>query len=129
MILQLLVVLAYWLAAGAVEGWKWRHADGKVDDHPLISWNSYHIWQAASALLVIVMPMALSSLPTFIFAHAIGWLCYARMISWIRYEDILADNGLFHVINNIWIPRTNPAIEIALALVGLALYVLLSASL
>ena len=124
---QLVAVLLFWMTSSATEGWKWRQNDGKPDNSTVITWNSYHIWRSFNTLAFLSAPFVYCGLVSFLLANAIGWLIYERFMSLVEYDDLWYKRPTFHVVNNLWIKRPSPTVEMevigAMGLIYMALSV------
>jgi hypothetical protein len=123
LILQLLIVLMFWITIATTEGWKWRQNDGKLDNSKIITWNTYHIWRSFTTLSVLLMPLVYVNISTFLCAHVIGWISYERWMSLVEYDTLLYKRPKYHLVNKIWINRPSPKFEIAVIISAIITYI------
>ena len=126
LILQLLIVLMFWITVASTEAWKWRQNDKSPDNSPIIAWNNYHIWRSFTTLSVLLLPLVYVDLKSLLLAHCIGWLSYERWMSLVEYDTVLYKRPDFHIVNKLWIKRPAPIVEIGVICVSIVIYVIIS---
>lgn len=126
LILQLVLVLMFWITVASTEAWKWRQNDKTPDTSPVITWNSYHIWRSFTTMSVLLLPLVYVDLKSLLIAHCIGWLSYERWMSLVEYDTLLYKRPDFHLVNNIWIKRPAPIVEVVVIAVAIISYIIVS---
>lgn len=101
----------YNISIALTEAWKWRMDSGKPDNHPFISYHSYHVWRSICSASVVGLIFVISTDAILIGLSWIGSvLIYERIISFVQYDNWNKKRKDFHILN-IDIPRPNPGIE------------------
>ena len=126
LVLQLFVLMMFWITISSTEGWKWRQNDGKPDNSPIITWNSYHIWRCFTTLAMLLTPFVYVDLKSFLIANVIAWLSYERWMSLVEYDTLLYKRPDFHVLNKIWIKRPAPVVEVGVIATAIVSYVIVA---
>lgn len=128
-ILLLLTTASFYISISVTEGWKWRMSKGREDNHPWVTYRTYHVWRGVTnisfilATVAFLVPYGIGLTPRaflFLFLANVGsWMAYERCMSYVQDDSFLVKREDFHVLGRTF-PRPAPIVEVALCLTSYA---------